>query len=84
MSHGSDKPVQWRGRRRAVTSNGIAALKGLYHAPFADVPDAGAGRPDLLEVFCRRSGTDGDGLAAALTVACAIRYAANGAAASVP
>lgn len=71
------------GRQRAVTGCGIEALDGMYHVPFSDIPDAGAGRPEWLEALCRRYGTDGDDLAAALKVARSIRYAANGAGNSV-
>lgn len=75
MSHDLTQPVHWQGRQWAVTGYGIEALDGMYHVPFADIPDEGAERPRWLEDLCRRYGTDGDDLAAALKVARSIQAA---------
>ncbi|UIN37345.1 hypothetical protein [Methylobacterium oryzae] len=77
MSHGLTEPVHWQGRRWAVTGYGIEALDGMYHVPFADIPDTGAARPDWLDALFRRYGTDGDDLSAALRVARMVRTEAN-------
>jgi len=77
MSHGLTEPVHWQGRQWAVTGYGIEALDGMYHVPFSDIPDAKAGRPEWLDALCRRYGTDGDDLAAALKVARSIQADAS-------
>ena len=77
MSHGLTEPVHWQGRQWAVTGYGIEALDGMYHVPFTDIPEAEAGRPEWLDALCRRYGTDGDDLAAALRVARRIRAEAK-------
>ncbi|MGU3340765.1 hypothetical protein ACLBXJ_22345 [Methylobacterium mesophilicum] len=79
MNHDLTEPVHWQGRQWAVTGYGIEALDGMYHVPFADIPDAEAGWPAWLDALRRRYGTDGDDLAAALKVARSIQAdAANG------
>jgi hypothetical protein len=77
MSHELTEPVHWQGRQWAVTGYGIEALDGMYHVPFADIPDTEAGRPEWLDTLCRRYGTDGDDLAAALRVARTVRAEAK-------
>ncbi|WP_342108699.1 hypothetical protein [Methylobacterium sp. SI9] len=77
MSHGPTEPVHWQGRQWAVTGYGIEALDGMYHVPFADIPDAGTARPDWLDALLRRYGTGGDDLSAALGVARMVRAGAN-------
>ncbi len=69
------EPVHWQGRQWAVTGYGIEALDGMYHVPFIDIPNAEDGRPAWLNDLCRRYGTDGDDLAAALRVARTLRPA---------
>ncbi|MEE7448990.1 hypothetical protein MRF4_14955 [Methylobacterium radiotolerans] len=69
MGHDLTDPVHWQGRQWAVTGYGIEALDGMYHVPFAEIPDAEAERPDWLADLWNRYGTDRDDLAAALRVA---------------
>lgn len=73
MSYGLTEPVHWQGRQWAVTSFGIEALDGMYHIPFADIPDGATGRPEWLDGLRRRYGTDCSDLDAALRVARAIQ-----------
>ncbi|CAO4139487.1 hypothetical protein [Methylorubrum aminovorans] len=77
MSHELTEPVYWQGRQWAVTGYGIEALDGMYHVPFADIPEAEDGRPGWLDDLRRRYGTDGDDLAAALRVARTVRAEAK-------
>ncbi len=79
MSHELTEPVHWQGRQWAVTGYGIEALDGRYHVPFSDIPEAGDGRPPWLDDLCRRYGTDGNELAAALRVARTVRSKAKAA-----
>ncbi len=83
MSREAVEPVQWQGRRWAVTGYGVEALDGRYRIPFRDIPEGEDGRPRWLDDLCRRYGTDRDDLAAALRVARRFRSAAR-AAKSIP
>ncbi|MBE7196459.1 MAG: hypothetical protein INR70_01475 [Parafilimonas terrae] len=73
MNPGLTEPVHWQGRQWAVTGFGIEALDGMYHIPFADIPDAAAGLPEWLDGLRHRYGTDCNDLDAALRVARSLR-----------
>lgn len=77
MSDELTEPVHWQGRQWAVTGYGIEALDGMYHVPFSDIPNDETARPGWLNDLCRRYGTDGNDLAAALKVARSIQAAAD-------